>query len=171
MVKMSVTEESDLSKEQARELSEHIWNDEDKRDFVLAVSGTISGRKAGLNNDREQFPQIGDLGLGTIRVPVLLVHGTADTDVRPDQTDNAAEHRGSGHRARSATACRNLPALCKQGPGIQVPLSRCCVACHVLDRMPFPRVHRVRIFLGGLALHRSRVPRAVRLGAGCWRGG
>jgi pimeloyl-ACP methyl ester carboxylesterase len=92
VVKMSVTEESDLTKEQAKELSEHIWNDEDKRDFVLAISGTISGRKVGLNNDREQFPQIGDLGLGTIRVPVLLVHGTADTDVRPDQTENAARH-------------------------------------------------------------------------------
>jgi pimeloyl-ACP methyl ester carboxylesterase len=29
VVKMSVTEESDLSKEQAKELSEHIWNDEE----------------------------------------------------------------------------------------------------------------------------------------------
>jgi pimeloyl-ACP methyl ester carboxylesterase len=27
-----------------------------------------------------------------ILVPVLLVHGSADTDVRPDQTENAAEH-------------------------------------------------------------------------------
>ena len=52
VIKMSVTEEADLTKEQAKELSEHIWNDEGKRDFVLAVSGTISGRKAGLNNDR-----------------------------------------------------------------------------------------------------------------------
>ena len=33
----------------ADELSEHIWNDEDKRDFVLAVSATVSGRKAVLN--------------------------------------------------------------------------------------------------------------------------
>lgn len=90
LVKMTVTEEGDLTKEQARELTEHIWNDEDKRDFALAISGTISGRKAGLNNDREQFPQIGDLELGKIRVPTLLVHGTADTDVRPEQTDNAA---------------------------------------------------------------------------------
>jgi pimeloyl-ACP methyl ester carboxylesterase len=92
VVKMSVAEEGDLTKEQAKELSEHIWNDEDKRDFVLAVSATISGRKAGLNNDREQFLQIGDLELGKIRVPTLLVHGTADSDVWPDQTENAAEH-------------------------------------------------------------------------------
>jgi pimeloyl-ACP methyl ester carboxylesterase len=91
VVKMAATEESDLSKEQAKELSEHIWNDEDKRDFVLAISGTISGRKAGLDNDREQFPAIGDLELEKIRVPALLVHGTADSDVRIDQTENAAE--------------------------------------------------------------------------------
>ena len=92
VVKMSVTEESDLSKEQAKELSEHIWNDEEKRDFVLAVSSTIGGRKAGLNTDREQFPEIADLELEKISVPTLLVHGTADTDVHPDQTEHAAQH-------------------------------------------------------------------------------
>src|SRR3954447_3914860 len=84
VVEMSATEEADLTKEQAKELSEHIWNDEAKREFVLAVSGTVSGRKPGLNNDREQFPQIGDLELEGIRVPTLLVHGTADRDVSPD---------------------------------------------------------------------------------------
>ena len=52
----------------------------------------ISGREAGLNNDRERFPEIGDLELEEIPAPTLLVHGTADTDVRPDQTENAAEH-------------------------------------------------------------------------------
>jgi pimeloyl-ACP methyl ester carboxylesterase len=91
VVKMSVEEEGDLTKEQVKELSEHIWNDDEKRDFVLAVSATIGGRKSGLNNDREQFPKIRDLELEKIRVPTLLVHGTADNDVRPDQTDNAAE--------------------------------------------------------------------------------
>ena len=90
VVRMSVSDESNLSKDQAKELSEHIWNDEDKREFVLAISGTISGRKAGLSNDREQFPKIRNLDLGKIRVPTLLVHGTADTDVGPEQTENAA---------------------------------------------------------------------------------
>src|SRR5262245_25039777 len=41
VVKMSVTDESDLSKEQAAELSQHIWDDEAKREFVLAISSTI----------------------------------------------------------------------------------------------------------------------------------
>jgi len=119
VVKMSVTEESDLTKEQARELSEHIWNDEDKRDFVLAVSGTISGRKAGLNNDREQFPQIGDLGLGSIRVPVLLVHGTADTDVRPDQTENAAGHIPDAEVIRVQNGTHLCPWTDPTSAGIQ----------------------------------------------------
>jgi pimeloyl-ACP methyl ester carboxylesterase len=91
VVKMSAAEEADLTKEQARELSEHIWDNEEKREFVLALSGTVSGRKAGLKNDQVQFPLIGDLELGKIQAPTLLVHGTADTDVRPDQSDHAAE--------------------------------------------------------------------------------
>jgi pimeloyl-ACP methyl ester carboxylesterase len=91
VVKTSVEQEGDLSKEQAKELSEYIWNDEDKREFVLAVSATIGGRKAWLANDREQFPRIGDLELQKIRTPTVLVHGAADNDVRPDQTASAAE--------------------------------------------------------------------------------
>lgn len=91
VVKMSVVEEGDLTKDQAKELSEHIWNDEEKREFVLAVSGTIGGRKVGLHNDREVFPKLGDdLELEKIQVPTVLVHGTADNDVRPDQTAYAA---------------------------------------------------------------------------------
>jgi len=90
VVKLAATDEADLTKEQAHELTEHIWNDEEKREFVLAISGTISGRKVGLANDREQFPTIEDLELERITVPTLLVHGTADSDVRPEQTENAA---------------------------------------------------------------------------------
>jgi pimeloyl-ACP methyl ester carboxylesterase len=92
VVKMSVSDESDLSKEKAKALSEYIWNDEEKRQFVLAISGTISGRKDGLENDRDQFAKIGDLELDKITLPTVLVHGTADSDVHPDQTENAAAH-------------------------------------------------------------------------------
>src|SRR6476661_1616306 len=66
------SEEGDLTKEQAHALTEHIWNDEIKRNFVLAVSATISGRHDGLNNDQTQFPKIGDLGLSSISTPTLL---------------------------------------------------------------------------------------------------
>ena len=83
------SEEGDLTKEQAHALTEHIWDDETKRNFVLAVSATISGRHDGLKNDEAQFPEIGDLGLSRISTPTLLVHGAADSDVHPEQSENA----------------------------------------------------------------------------------
>ena len=92
VVGMVASEEGDLTKEQAHALTEHIWNDETKRDFVMKVSATISGRHDGLKNDQKQFPEIGDLGLSSISTPTLLVHGTADSDVHPDQSENALEH-------------------------------------------------------------------------------
>jgi pimeloyl-ACP methyl ester carboxylesterase len=46
----------------------------------------------GLKNDRAQFSEIGGLGLSSITTPTLLVHGTADSDVRPDQGENGLEH-------------------------------------------------------------------------------
>ena len=92
VVGMVASEEGDLTKEQAHTLTEHIWNDETKRDFVMKVSATISGRHDGLKNDKQHFPEIGDLGLSTISTPTLLVHGTADSDVHPEQSENALEH-------------------------------------------------------------------------------
>lgn len=88
VVGMVASEEGDLTKEQAHALTEHIWNDETKREFVLKVSATISGRHDGLKNDQKQFPKIGDLGLRSISTPTLLVHGTADSDVHPEQSEN-----------------------------------------------------------------------------------
>ena len=92
VVGMVASEEGDLTKEQAHALTEHIWNDETKRDFVMKVSATISGRHDGLKNDKQHFPEIGDLGLSSISTPTLLVHGTADSDVHPEQSENALEH-------------------------------------------------------------------------------
>ncbi len=86
---MSSSEENTLTKEQAKALSEHIWNNPAKKDFVLGVTATISGRRPGLKNDQEQFPKINDLGLAQIKTPTLLVHGTADTDVTPDYSEHA----------------------------------------------------------------------------------
>jgi len=91
VVGMVASEEGDLTKEQARVLTEHIWNDDTKRDFVLRVSATISGRHDGLKNDKKQFPKISDLGLSSITTPTLLVHGTADSDVHPDQCEHGAK--------------------------------------------------------------------------------
>jgi len=81
VVGMVAKEEGDLTKEQAKALTEHIWNDQTKREFVMKASATISGRHDSLKNDQKQFPKIGNLGLTTITTPTLIVHGTADSDV------------------------------------------------------------------------------------------
>lgn len=90
VVKMLASEEGDLTKEQVKALSTHIWEDEAKRAFALDLMASISGdRKAGLKNDQHRFPHLGDLGLASVAAPVLLVHGTADSDVPPEQSDHA----------------------------------------------------------------------------------
>ena len=91
VVKMIVDEEGDLTKDQARALIDHIWNEPAKRAFVLEMTMTVTGdRKAGLRNDEAQFPLIDDLGLADVAAPVLLVHGTVDTDVPPEHSEHAA---------------------------------------------------------------------------------
>lgn len=89
IVQMVPAEEGDLTKEQAKELTDQIWDDPVKRDFVLTMSETVTGRRAGLKNDSAQFPMIDDLGLSSITTPTLLVHGTVDTDVPPEHSDRA----------------------------------------------------------------------------------
>ncbi len=89
VVKSTLKEEGQLSKPDAAALFEHVWAQPDKREFVLRLSGTLSGRNLGLKNDQLRFPQLGDLGLNEISVPTLLIHGTADSDVGPEQSEHA----------------------------------------------------------------------------------
>lgn len=91
VVQSLAKEEGDLDKHQLKELVDHIWNDEAKRAFVLSLSELVTGpeRHAGLKNDQARFPEIGDLGLASVAAPTLLVHGTADGDVPPEQSDHA----------------------------------------------------------------------------------
>jgi pimeloyl-ACP methyl ester carboxylesterase len=93
LVKSTLKEEGKLSKADAAALLDHVWSDDDARDFVLELSATISGhRRVGLHHDHEEFPKLGDLGLEQVVAPVLLVHGTADADVPPGHSDHAAQH-------------------------------------------------------------------------------
>ncbi len=91
VVQSLAKEEGDLDKHQLRELVDHIWSDESKRSFTLSLSELVTGpeRHAGLANDQAQFPEIGDLGLEAVTAPTLLVHGTSDGDVAPEQSDHA----------------------------------------------------------------------------------
>ena len=90
LVKSTLAEEGKLSKVDAAALLDHVWSDDDARDFVLELSATISGhRRVGLHHDHEEFPKLGDLGLEQVLAPVLLVHGTADADVPLEYSDYA----------------------------------------------------------------------------------
>ena len=57
---------------------------------MLALSATLSGRRAGLKNDQHCFPDL-DLPLGSVGAPTLLVHGTVDTDVPPEHSERALQ--------------------------------------------------------------------------------
>lgn len=93
LVKSTLKEEGKLSKADAGALLDHVWSDDDAREFVLELSATIAGhRRVGLRHDHAVFPSLGDLGLAQVTAPVLLVHGTADSDVPPEYSDHALAH-------------------------------------------------------------------------------
>jgi pimeloyl-ACP methyl ester carboxylesterase len=100
LVKSTVGEEGDLDEQQLKELTEVIWEDETKRAFVLDLAEIVTGRKAGLENDKKHFPQIADLGLSGIQLPVLLVHGSVDSDVAPEYSDFAQSQLPNAQRYR-----------------------------------------------------------------------
>ena len=91
LVKSTLSEEGKLTKAETAALLDHVWNDPAARDFVLELSATISGRRThGLKNDHARFPHL-DLDLSAVSAPVLLVHGTADSDVPPEYSDHALD--------------------------------------------------------------------------------
>ena len=91
-VKSLVKQEGDLDKRERQELVEAIWADERKREFALALMGTIVGdRKRGFENDLEQFERL-DLGLGDVSAPALLFHAKTDADVPFAQSEHALAH-------------------------------------------------------------------------------
>jgi hypothetical protein len=81
LVRSTLRQERSLTRQEIATLAAHVWEDPDKRDFVLSLSATLSGRNAGLRNDQDRFPRLDDVGLGAVRAPTLLVHGTADSGV------------------------------------------------------------------------------------------
>ncbi|HEY6533961.1 MAG TPA: alpha/beta hydrolase [Acidimicrobiales bacterium] len=91
LIKATLAEEGSFDKSQLKTLVDEIWADDDKRAFVLDLAAIIAGRRPGLENDVAQFPVMDDLGLGSITAPVLLVHGTIDSDVAPEHSDRAAQ--------------------------------------------------------------------------------
>ena len=171
VVGMVGSEEGDLTKEQAHALTEHIWDDDTKREFVLAVSATISGRHDGLKNDEKQFPKIGDLGLSSVATPTLLVHGTADSDVHPDQSENAVKQLPNAEILRVETGTHlcawtdptsdDIQAAHHRSPEELTNRGLCARHCRTSHR---------RLLVLGRGRRRGASRAAAREGAICVRG-
>ena len=94
LIGSTLAEEGALSKDQLKERVAEVFADDAKRRFVLdlSVTATRGGeRKAGFDNDAANFAAIDSLELERVTCPVLLVHGSVDTDVPPEYSDFAAE--------------------------------------------------------------------------------
>jgi len=117
LIASTVKEEGKLSRTEAKELTEHIWDHEDKRDFVLALSATLSGRRAGgqfrlgskvrvvvahVDVDRRQldFRLVGSRGAGSIK----------DRRGAPAKP-GAPSHRPRGKPAHSVPAPPTAPPV------------------------------------------------------------
>ena len=93
LVAATLAAEGELPQAELEALVAAVWADEGQRRFVLELARTVSWRgerQAGRDNDAAEFAAITDLGLAGITVPTLLVHGRADTDVRPQHAERAA---------------------------------------------------------------------------------
>jgi pimeloyl-ACP methyl ester carboxylesterase len=94
LVSATIAAEGHLSKEHVAQRVEQIMADPDKERFTLdlALAANHSGpRKAGYDNDMDQFARIESLELDRITAPSLVVAGTADSDVDPEFSRFAAD--------------------------------------------------------------------------------
>ena len=89
-----LSSEGDLTDEQVKDRVAKIMADPHKREFALNMALSVKergDRKAGYENDLEQFAAIDSLGLESIAAPTLIVQGTVDTDVDPEYSRFAVE--------------------------------------------------------------------------------
>ncbi|HEY5770904.1 MAG TPA: alpha/beta hydrolase, partial [Terrimicrobium sp.] len=82
------------TEDQREALENHVLGDLDQLEWFESFVGTfvpLSAREAGLRNDLAQIRALMDLPLEAVRVPTLVVHGTADRCV---PIENAQEVAG-----------------------------------------------------------------------------
>lgn len=94
LIQSTLDAEGDLTKAQLEAATKAALADPDERRFVLDLAVTVSergDRQAGLDNDWDRFAAIDELELERISAPVLLVGGSADTDVPPAHVEHAAQ--------------------------------------------------------------------------------
>lgn len=94
VVKEILKTEGYLSKEELRERIKHMLADTRKLEYVIDLMQSMNPydpRKAGVDNDLEQYAKIDKLPLEKVEAPTLVIHGTADADVKFEQARYAAE--------------------------------------------------------------------------------
>jgi len=94
----AVSTVGDLSQQQLAQRVDEIMADPIKRDFVLAIGPTANQdahRRAGYDNDLQQFAAISSLELAAITAPTLLIQGNADSDLVEHSTYAAATIPGA----------------------------------------------------------------------------
>ncbi len=92
-IKYMIKMESNLDNKQVDVLLSQIMADQRKVNIMIGLIKSmcpISLRKAGLDNDLEQFAVIGRLRLERITAPTLVIHGTNDADVPFQQAEFTA---------------------------------------------------------------------------------
>jgi pimeloyl-ACP methyl ester carboxylesterase len=94
LISSTLAAEGDLTKPELKALTEAVFADELKRQFVLDLDATVGlagdARRAGMDNDLAQFGAIESLELERVAAPTLIVHGDADIDVPPEHGAFAA---------------------------------------------------------------------------------
>lgn len=92
VIQGAVSDESSLTGDEFDEHVKYIDGDATKKQFVLDMALTASQvgrRKDGWDNDCTQFAKSSDVGWASIAVPTLLVQGSADSDVLPENSEKA----------------------------------------------------------------------------------
>ena len=88
-VRMLLSEEGDLSRQDVKALTAQVLEDEEQRSFAVGLFDTITGpRRAGFANDLDQYAAL-DLPLEQVAAPVLLVHARTDADVPYEHSTHA----------------------------------------------------------------------------------
>jgi pimeloyl-ACP methyl ester carboxylesterase len=93
VVSGTIASESSLTGQELKDRVASIMADPEKLQFVLDLgptASTTSERRAGYDNDLAQFAAIDSLGLEQITVPTLVVQGSADSDLPPEDSAYAA---------------------------------------------------------------------------------
>lgn len=95
LISETLSAEGDLDPEELQKVAAAVSADPVQREFVLRLALTVShrgDRRAGVTNDMTTFAAIDSLQLEAVQAPVLLVQGTADTDVPPLYSEFASQH-------------------------------------------------------------------------------